>query len=258
MKKILSTAVAFALTASLTVPAFAVNYEFSTGDDTLPGFGKTTTYSQTVLPDPETENLRRSKDAALMPPPFGFYGGDIPTEPSSPYHNNLRESTGYIDDALYYSELPNPSNVTVSNPGYYYPGYQQITAPSYFENGSMGVLYVPSAKKTINVYEGESLSNLKKGIGHFTNTSAWDGNVGIAGHNRGTAAYFSFVKDLKIGDLLTYTTPYGTRTYEIYSKTTVKETDFSSLGYSSVNILTLITCVENIPELRWCVQAREI
>ena len=31
-----------------------------------------------------------------------------------------------------------------------------------------------------------------------------------------------------------------------------------SLGRSSENMITLITCVRNVPEMRWCVQAREI
>jgi sortase A len=134
----------------------------------------------------------------------------------------------------------------------------QITEPLYYDNGTIGTLYIDKLAKSINVYEGESLENLKLGIGHFSYTSTWDGNVGIAGHNRGTAAYFSFVKDLKIGDTLTYSTRYGSRTYKIYSKEQVSEYDSSSLGWSADNIITMITCVENVPELRWCVQAVQI
>jgi sortase A len=102
------------------------------------------------------------------------------------------------------------------------------------------------------------LANLKIGAGHFASTSAWDGNVALAGHNRGGSAYFSFVKDLQNGDTLTYTTKYGTRSYTVYSKTQINEYDNLPLSWSSENILTLITCVADVPELRYCVQAREV
>ena len=57
---------------------------------------------------------------------------------------------------------------------------------------------------------------------------------------------------------LEYTTKLGTRTYEVFYVGQIEETDFSRLGRSSENMITLITCVRNVPEMRWCVQAREI
>ena len=45
--------------------------------------------------------------------------------------------------------------------------------------------------RSIRVYEGTTGSNLLKGAGHFTGTSAWDGNVCLCGHNRGSNAWFS-------------------------------------------------------------------
>jgi sortase A len=132
------------------------------------------------------------------------------------------------------------------------------TIPWPYDDGSLGAVTIHKLDKTVKVYGGESLENMKKGIGHFSSTSAWDGNVGLAGHNRGAAAHFSFVKDLKAGDLITYETRYGTRTYEVCLKGQISETDFSSLSWTPYNMLTLITCVENAPGLRWCVQAREV
>jgi sortase A len=82
--------------------------------------------------------------------------------------------------------------------------------------------------------------------------------VALCGHNRGSHPFFSFVKNLKIGDELTYTTKYGTRTYEVYYKAQISETDYTGLSWSGDKMLTLITCIENTPELRWLVQAREI
>ena len=38
-------------------------------------------------------------------------------------------------------------------------------------------------------------------VGHFENTEEWDGNVGLAAHNRGYPInYFANLKELKIGD----------------------------------------------------------
>ncbi len=81
---------------------------------------------------------------------------------------------------------------------------------------------------------------------------------GLCGHNRGSSAYFSFVKNLRIGDEITYTTPYGKRVYEVYDKEQIDEYDHSKLAWSSENILTLITCIADSPEQRWAVQCREV
>jgi sortase A len=63
---------------------------------------------------------------------------------------------------------------------------------------------------------------------------------------------------MQTGDKLTYTTKYGSRTYEVVSKTQINEWDNLPLSFSTENILTLITCVANVPELRYCVIAKEV
>jgi sortase A len=63
---------------------------------------------------------------------------------------------------------------------------------------------------------------------------------------------------LENGDRLTFTTKYGTRTYKVFSKIRIDEYDNLPLFWSAENMLTLITCVADIPELRYCVQAIEI
>jgi len=263
MRKIITLAIAIALAASFAVPAFAADYNFGTGGDTLGGFGGATSVDTPTRPDPMSTNERRNKDAAYLPPPYGIFSGEIPTNPSSPYHSNL-PSGGFIPQAQDLPPIgnetyaPGSSDVTVG----FLPTTSQATAvntvPWYYDDGSIGTLYVERTGKTIKVYEGEDLSNLKKGAGHFSNTSAWDGNVALAGHNRGGSAYFSFVKDLNSGDKLTYTTKYGTRTYKVISKTQINEWDNLPLSWSAENILTLITCVADVPEMRYCVIATEI
>ena len=245
------------------IPALAVDYNFSSGNDTWGGFGGSTSVDTPVTPDPMNENTRRNKDAAYFPPPYGVFSGDIPTDPTSPYHNNLPQS-GFV---------PADQNLPPVGNEDYAPGSGEVsvgflpttsqtaavnTMPWYYEDGSIGTLYVDRTGKTIKVYEGEEQSNLAKGAGHFASTSAWDGNVALAGHNRGNSAHFSFVKDLQNGDKLTYATKYGERTYKVISKTQIDEWDNLPLSWSADNILTLITCVADIPELRYCVIATEI
>lgn len=125
-------------------------------------------------------------------------------------------------------------------------------------DNSIGTLKIPAIGVTTKVYADESDSSMEKGVGHFTSTSVWDGNVGICGHNRGTSYVFYDLKDLEIGDEITYTTELGTRTYAVTLVTQISSTDWSYLSSTVDNRLTLITCVENQSSLRWCVQAVEI
>jgi len=255
MKKLITAILALTLCAGLAVPALAADYNFSSGPDSAVAFGRPSSTDEPVSPNPMTENERHNKDAALLPPPYGIFSGNIPTDPSSLYHSNLPGSAGGSDNSTPVGIiLPDASGLLPSTS----VTVVQNTTPRYYSNGTIGVLYIERFKKTINVYEGEDLSNLAKGAGHFAMTSAWDGNCALAGHNRGSAPYFSFVKDLKTGDLITYTTPYGKRTYEVYSLEQIGEYDYSKLGWSADNILTLITCVIDTPELRWAATCREI
>ena len=144
------------------------------------------------------------------------------------------------------------SNVTVSysdNNG----GTQ--TQPLFYPDGSMGRLQIPKLGVDVKVWDGESLDNLKIGVGHFSYTSAWDGNVCLAGHNGGSAGYFENIRNLNAGDEIIYTTPYGTRTYHVESITVISDTDFSTLGFSSDNILTLLTCNRGKPNERLSLRA---
>jgi sortase A len=263
MRKILILLLTLTMMVATAIPALAADSSFSSGNDTWSGFGGATSIDTPVTPDPMSDNTRRNKDAAFIPPPYGVFSGDIPTDPSSPYHNNLPQS-GSVPVS---QDLPPVGNEN------YAPGINNVTtgflpatsqtstiniAPWYYEDGSIGTLYVSRTRQTIKVYEGETQANLARGAAHFSSTSAWDGNVALAGHNRGSSPFFAFVKDLQNGDTLTYTTNYGTRTYKVISKVQVNELDSTSLMWSAENILTLITCVADVPEMRYVVVATEV
>ena len=109
------------------------------------------------------------------------------------------------------------------------------------------------------IIEGTTTEVLRKGVGHFESTSKWDGNVVLAAHNRGYKYnFFQDIKRLRKGDIIEYQTEQGIRTYEVYGKEQIEETNLSILENTKENKLTLITCIENMPEYRLCIQAYEI
>ena len=80
----------------------------------------------------------------------------------------------------------------------------------------------------------------------------------MCGHNRGAKYTIGSIKDLEIGDTITYTTIYGTRTYEVILVKTISNSDWSYLQATADNRITLTTCLANQPEKRICVQAVQI
>ena len=62
---------------------------------------------------------------------------------------------------------------------------------------------------------------------------------------------------MKNGDTIKLTTQIGTRTYSVYSVQKVSVNDVSVLNPTTDNVVTLVTCVMNQPQYRWCVQARQ-
>ena len=96
------------------------------------------------------------------------------------------------------------------------------------------------------------------GAGHFPDTSIWDGNCCIAGHNRGVRDDFGDLHTLDPGDTIAWTTKLGTRTYEVVSVEKVLETDTSGTAATTDNRLTLFTCVRDQRAYRWQVQAVEV
>jgi len=123
------------------------------------------------------------------------------------------------------------------------------------EDGSIGTLEIPSLGISMKVWEGETNASMKKGLGHYSSTSAWDGNVGLCGHNRGSKHVIGSIKDLQQGDTITYTTKLGTRTYQVATVETIDNDDWSYLQSTMDNRLTITTCLADHPEDRICVQA---
>ena len=125
-------------------------------------------------------------------------------------------------------------------------------------DGSIGTVKIPSLDINMKVWEGETNASMKKGLGHYSSTSAWDGNVGVCGHNRGAKYTIGSIKNLKKGDTITYNTVNGTRTYAVETVTTISNDDWSYLQATSDNRITITTCLADHPESRICVQGVEV
>ena len=125
-------------------------------------------------------------------------------------------------------------------------------------DGSIGTVKIPSLDINMKVWEGETNASMKKGLGHYSSTSAWNGNVSVCGHNRGAKYTIGSIKNLKKGDTITYNTVNGTRTYAVETVTTISNDDWSYLQATSDNRITITTCLADHPESRICVQAVEV
>jgi len=256
---------------------FTFNYEFASGPDTKDTFGVPTP-TDAPARNPGLENVRRNKDASFLPPSYGVFSGEIPTGASSLFHyndrldnaSNITYSNGSYNSYRENDTLPSghmsdtsllPSASTKQNPideiivSQTAHNDALLTQSVLYEEGSLGTIQIPKLNLNVRVFEGETLDNLKRGVGHFEFTSIWNGNVGIAGHNRGSSAYLNGIWNLQNGDEIIFTTKYGQRIYSVFSIEKISDTDYSKLSWTNENLITLITCAANEPTKRWAIQA---
>ena len=281
------TIAALALCAVCAGQASALEYTVEAPADYL--FGRASSV-EVVYRETEPVNTDRSKNVSLIPPTFGsptsylpgsgeyltpnlvpgaLNGGLVSSLTGASYTDawypsvdgvSYRASTSYDNSAIQYpgvdtftwSYEPNSDST-----GFYGISFTDVTDDLYYSGGHLGTLKIPSIGVNVKVYEGTGTTPLQKGAGHFTDTSIWDGNVSIAGHNRGPHAIFGKIHTLEIGNRITLTTKLGTRTYSVVSVKKVSETDSSDTLGTWENCVTLYTCVQDQSAYRWCVRAVE-
>ena len=283
MKKMVASLLAVCMLLALAAPAFALEYTFDENEQS--GYGKPTSVDPVVTADGGAQkNEDVSKNAAIIPPGFGtptsntLNSGEYLTPnlvPSAmpatgatvngdfvvvfpPDMSGLSAESVPADLAAGSTMVPGSADVTVTVPGSTSSGYTEVTDDLYYKDGSLGTLNIPAIGLTVDIFEGTDAATLKRGAGHFEDTSIWDGNVGFAAHNRGANSYFGKIHTLELGDRITLTTRLGTRTYEVTSVSKVSETDRSALAASQSNVITLYTCVRDERDFRWCVTGAEI
>ncbi len=142
------------------------------------------------------------------------------------------------------------------------PGYVDVTYNSVDEIANediLGILTIEKIGLKANVKEGSDNKTLKNYIGHIEDTSLYDGNIGLAAHNRGNQySYFARINELEEGDIITYQTKFYTRNYKVDNIQAIFETHWDLLENTKDNKITLITCIANKKNQRLCVQATEI
>ena len=261
MKKLITTCLTICLSAALALPASALDYSIDAPGD--PDYGSPTSIEVIYTADGGAmKNEDVSKNAALIPPTFGSPSAD--TLGTGTYLTpNLAPggmAVGTITGGNMPVIFPPASDAASGSSGGASTavGYTYVTSDLYYSGGYLATLKIPSIGVNVKVYEGTGSTPLAKGAGHFTDTSIWDGNVAIAGHNRGVTNHFGKIHTLSGGDVITLTTKLGTRTYEVYSVQKILSTQVSVLDASHDNIITLVTCVMDQPEYRWCVQAKMV
>lgn len=119
-------------------------------------------------------------------------------------------------------------------------------------------ILIPTIALEAEISEGTSKEVMDKYVGHFEETSKSIGNVGLAAHNRGyNVNYFANLKKLKEGDEIIYKCYGFERTYVVTKNLIITDEDWSYLEKTEKNTITLITCVENEPMYRRCIQGEE-
>ena len=274
MKKLLTAFFSLCLALSMAAPAFAYDYTIPEPGD--PEYADDTSVEVVYTADGgAAKNEDVSKNAAYIPPAFGSQSAYTPNyaeyltpnlAPGAMAANGAAiggVSVTPPDYGAVTDQQTSPANgggtVTVSGTRpYVAEKHTAVTSDLYYSGGYLATLKIPAIGVNVKVYQGTDNATLAKGAGHFEETSIWDGNVAIAGHNRGANCYFGRIHELSVGDTITLTTKLGTRTYAVASVAKVSETDRSGLAASSDNILTLYTCVRDQRAYRWRVSAVEM
>ena len=260
--KLRSSLLALALCALCAGQASALEYTVDAPPDYL--FGRPT--SESAAYEQMELNVDRSKNVALIPPGFGSPTSYLPDSGEALTPNLVPGalSGGLVSQIgpVNYPAVDNTAQplgggqFAVNQAANQLPvtAFTDVTADLYYDGGQLGTLQIPAIDVDVKVYEGTDSTQLAKGAGHFIDTSIWDGNVVIAGHNRGANCYFGNIHTLTPGDSIALTTKLGTRTYSVASVEKVLETDTGGTAATSDNQIPLYTCVRDESAYRWCVK----
>ena len=120
-------------------------------------------------------------------------------------------------------------------------------------------IYIPKINLNAQISEGTTKEVMDKYVGHFIDTGVIKGNICLGAHNRGYPVnYFENIKSLNKNDLIYYKKENKTYCFKVEIVTVIRDTDWTYLEETEDNRITLITCVENEPDYRRCIQAVEV
>jgi len=141
------------------------------------------------------------------------------------------------------------------------PRRHGVEPPAWVEGRAVGELALSRLALASVVVEGDSPENLRRAVAHLAGTArpGEAGNVVIAGHRD---TFFRPLRDVRIGDLLTFKTADAAFMYQVEWTAVVDPSELSVLRPADGHTLTLVTCfpfsyVGPAPQ-RFIVRAREI
>ena len=160
-------------TASLSICAFAADYTFDTAADT--DYYPSTSYEDTY----GTAYHYGSKnlvDYQIPELPYGVLSTTQTGVMEKLRIPGLQQTVGGSASGVYGvdSGVGIPAVTPVISP-YQEPAYTSAKDMER-KDGSIGTLKIPSLDINMKVWEGETKESMKKGLGHYSSTSAWDGN----------------------------------------------------------------------------------
>lgn len=129
------------------------------------------------------------------------------------------------------------------------------------DDNMIGVLIIPKLDIEAPIKDGTTQEVMKTCIGHFIESDYWDGNVSLASHNGGiNAHYFEKINTLGINDEIEYITRIGTKKYKVEKVFRISSNDWSEVvsNQENNNTITLITCINGLPNYRLCVKGIEV
>ena len=109
---------------------------------------------------------------------------------------------------------------------------------------AIGQLRIPRLGNTYNVVQGTDETSLEEGPGHYPSTAlpGMGQTVAIAGHRTTYLAPFRFVNELRRGDRIILTMPYGRFTYAVQYLRIVVPTDVGVIDDVGYDRLVLSAC----------------
>jgi sortase A len=142
------------------------------------------------------------------------------------------------------NKLPKDSGVPVeSDTSIIKPQEKKILYPIYpSEGGKIGSITIPALNnRTISIYQGTGDKELKKGVGHFSQSvlPGEEDNCVLSAHRE---TGFRGIGDLKIGDLLIIKTSAGSFTYKVSGTRIVDADDKTVIVPTDHAVLTMTTC----------------
>jgi sortase A len=113
--------------------------------------------------------------------------------------------------------------------------------PFLVEGGVIGEIQVPRLRLKAIVVQGDSLTILRRAVGHIPETAlpGEQGNIALAGHRD---TFFRPLRNIELGDAITLKTPDRDFRYVVESTAIVAASEVGVLAASTRRTLTLITC----------------